>query len=256
MSYPKWGSMAKEGKYIYGVIKSKDHTKFDYTGLGVGVEGNPVYPLTYKAITAIVSDAPVKYYEPDEEHAMPHRKVVDEVIKECTILPAAFGSMLKSVGDIKNIMRRQYGVWNDLLKKMDGKREYDVKVFWDKEAVQKEIEETNEEVKKLKAELEENGTPRAKIQLKILLEDELIQRGNECVLDIHDQLKVYGTASKSKDLVGKKMIFNGAFLVKNEEEENFRKKIEELERKYPSLEIKAIGPCAPYEFATVRLKVR
>lgn len=248
--------MAKEGKYIYGIIKSTDAKKFDYPGFGGGIEGNEVYPLTYKAITAIVSDAPAKYYEPDEEHAMPHRKVVDDIIKTCTILPAAFGSMLKSVGDIKNIMRRQYGIWNDLLKKMDGKREYDVKVFWDREAIQKDIEESNEEVKRLKTELEGNGSPRAKIQLDLLLKDELIQKGNECVLDIHNQLKAYGTASKSKDLVGKKMIFNGAFLVKSEEEEKFCKEVEELEKKYPSLEIRAIGPCAPYEFATVRLRVR
>lgn len=248
--------MVKEGKYIYGIIGSKDSGKFDYKGFGVGIESNPVYPLTYKAITAVVSDAPIKYYEPDEEHAMPHRKVVDEIIKKCTILPAAFGSMLKSIGDIKNIMRRQYGIWNDLLKKMDGKREYDVKVFWDREAVLKEIEETDEDVKKLKEELRKEDTPRTRIHLKMLLEDKLIQRGNECVLNIHDQLKVYATASKSKDLIGKKMIFNGAFLVKIAEEEKFCKKIDELEEKYSNLEIKAIGPCAPYEFATVRLRIR
>lgn len=248
--------MTKQGKYIYGIIKSTDGKKFDYKGFGLGIENNPVYSLTYKAVAAIVSDTPVEYYEPDEEHAMPHRKVVDDIIKTCIILPAAFGSMLRSVGDIKSVLRRQYGIWNDLLKKMDGRREYDVKVFWDREAVLKGIEETDEDVKKLKEELRKEDTPRTRIHLKMLLEDKLIQRGNECVLNIHDQLKVYATASKSKDLIGKKMIFNGAFLVKIEEEENFCKKVEELEKKYPYLEVRAIGPCAPYEFATVRLRIR
>ena len=248
--------MPGEGKYIYGIIKSKDSGKFSYNCFGKGIVDAPVYSLTYKSITAIVSDAPIKYYEPDEEHALPHRRVVDDIVKKCIILPAAFGSMLKSIGDIQNLLRREYGIWNDLLKKMDGKREYDTKVFWDKDAVLKDIEETKEQVKKLKAELENTGTPRAKIQLRLLLEDEILQRGKEFVLDIHDQLKAYSTASKSKDLVGKRMIFNGVFLVKIEEEENFRNKIDELERKYPRLEIKAIGPCAPYEFATIRLKVR
>jgi len=248
--------MAKQGKYTYGIIKSLDSKKFDYSGLGIGIENNPVYPLTYKAITAIVSDAPIKYYEPDDEHAMAHREVVDEIIKNCIILPAAFGSVLKSVGDIKNIMRRQYGIWNGLLKKMDGRREYGMKIFWDKDRIQEEIQETNEAARELTEKLKEKEDPRLRVQLKILLQDELITRGNKYVEDIHEQLKEYSTASKSNDLIGKKMIFNGAFLVKNDLDEEFVKKIDELEKLYPALEIRVIGPCAPYNFATVRLKVR
>ncbi len=248
--------MPKQGKYVYGIIKSKDGRKFDYSGLERGIEKAPVYSLTYKAITAIVSDAPIKHYQPDEDYALPHRKVVDEIIKNCIILPAAFGSILRSVGDIKNIMKRQYGIWNGLLTKMDGKREYGVKIFWNKDLILKEIEETNEAAKELKKELKKKETPRLKIQLKILLEDELITLGNKCVNEIHEELKNYSTASKSNDLIGKKMIFNGAFLVKNELEKEFWKKMEEIEKKYPHLDIKWIGPCAPYNFATVRLKVR
>ena len=248
--------MAKQGKYTYGIIKSLDSKKFDYSGLGIGIEDNPVYPLTYKAITAIVSDAPIKYYEPDDEHAMTHRRVVDDIVKGCIILPAAFGSVLKSVGDITNIMRRQYGIWNSLLKRMDGKREYGVKIFWDKDKVQEEIQETNEAARELTEQLKEKDDPRAKVQLKILLQDELITRGNKYVTDIHEQLKEYSTASKSNDLVGKRMIFNGAFLVKNDLEGKFVKKIDEIEKLCPALEIRAIGPCAPYNFATVRLRFR
>jgi len=248
--------MAKQGKYTYGIIKSMNAKRFDYSGLGTGIGNNPVYPLTYKAITAIVSDAPIKYYEPDDEHAMAHRRVVDDIVKECIILPASFGSILKSVGDIKNIMRRQYGIWNGLLKKMDGKREYGVKVFWDKDRIQEEIQESNEAARELTEKLKEKEDPRTKVQLKILLQDELITRGNKYVEDIHGQLKVYSTASRSSDLIGKKMIFNGAFLVKKDLEGEFAKKIDELETLYPALEVKAIGPCAPYNFATVRLKVR
>lgn len=248
--------MATWGKYTYGIIKSMDNKKFDYSGLGVGIENNPVYQLTYKAITAIVSDAPIKYYEPDEEHAMTHRKIVDDIIKNCIILPAAFGSILKGVGDISNIMRKQYGIWYDLLKRMDGKREYGLKIFWDKDKIQKEIEETNDTAKELSEKLKEKEDPRLKIQLKLLLEDELISRGNKCVTEIHEELKGYSTASKSNDLVGERMIFNGAFLVKNDLEGEFSKKIDEVEGRYPYLEIKSVGPCAPYNFATVRLKVR
>ncbi len=248
--------MVKQGKYVYGIIKSKDGRKFDYPGIGTGIEGNPVYPLTYKAISAIVSDAPIRYYEPDDEHAMPHRKVVDEIIKDCIILPAAFGSILKSVGDIQNIMRRQYGIWNNLLTRMDGKREYGLKIFWNKEAIQKEIEETNEAAKELKGELKKKEDHRLKIHLKLLLRDELITTGNKYVNDIHEELKNYSTASKSNDLIGQKMIFNGAFLVENEREREFNEKLRGIEREYPNLKINWIGPCAPYNFATIRLKFR
>lgn len=248
--------MTKQGKYVYGIIKSIDNRKFDYTKIGAGIENNPIYSLTYKAITAIVSDAPIKYYEPDEEHAMVHRSVVDEIIKRCIILPASFGSVLRSVGDIMQIIRQQYGIWYDLLKKMDGKREYGLKIFWDKETIQKEIEETNKVAKELKEQLMKEEIPRLKIQLKLLLENELITMGNKYVEDIHEELKNYSIASKSNDLIGNKMIFNGAFLIKNEIEGEFNRKLEEIEKGHPNLEIKWIGPCAPYNFATVRLKFR
>ena len=51
----------KEGKYIYGIIRNSD--PLNYGPIGMGKRADLVYSISYKGISAIVSNSPVIIYE-------------------------------------------------------------------------------------------------------------------------------------------------------------------------------------------------
>jgi len=45
----------------------------------IGIEGNAVYTIPYRGISAVVSDTPPVEYESNEANALTHEKVVKRV---------------------------------------------------------------------------------------------------------------------------------------------------------------------------------
>ncbi|MFZ4591389.1 MAG: GvpL/GvpF family gas vesicle protein, partial [Ignavibacteria bacterium] len=66
----------KEGKYIYGIIRSD--TPMDYGMTGIGDRQDRVYTVNYKDIGAIVSRSPVVQYQARRAELMAHEKVLEE----------------------------------------------------------------------------------------------------------------------------------------------------------------------------------
>ena len=142
---------------------------------------------------------------------------------------------------------------------MRGKIEFGLKVLWDRERVIATIERTNEEIRRLKDEIERNAqssTYFARIQLGRLMEAALEETGSTFVVDIHDSLRPVAVASRSNKPIGDRMILNAAFLVERTASEAFDEKVKELSRRYEELlTFKYTGPWPPYNFVNIKLKL-
>lgn len=83
-----------------------------------------------------------------------------------------------------------YDALRDVLERMKNKLEYGLKVDWDRDAVVREIEDSNEEIRRLRAEItseQQRSTYFARMQLGRPVERALSERSDQYVRDIYDE---------------------------------------------------------------------
>ena len=247
-----------EGVYVYSVVELADPRTFGK--IGIGGRGDEVHTVHVKDLAAVVSRTPLTVYDPTRENALAHEHV-NEVLIEAgfTPVPMSFGTMFKTEKDALEFLKDTYDALRDVLLKMKDKLEYGLKVNWDRDAVLREIEETNEEIRRLKAEIvndQQRSTYFARMQLGRLVEQALTDRSDTYVRDIYDELRDAAIASRSNKVIGEKMIMNAAFLVARDKETDFDRTVQEIAKRYEGkLTFKYTGPFPPYNFVTIRLQL-
>ncbi|CAN5415440.1 gas vesicle protein GvpF [soil metagenome] len=247
----------EEGKYVYCIIKSPKEREFGQIGIG---EGSPrVYTVHHQELAAVVSDTPIRIYDPTRENVLAHEFVNETVMREYTVIPMSFGTLFRTDDDIVELLKSTYQAFDDVLEKMKDKIEFGLKVLWDREKVIGSIVGENEEIRRLKDEITRNAqssTYFARMQLGRLIDAALEEVGNGYVRDIHEALKPAAVASRSNKPIGDRMIMNAAFLVDREAEKAFDERVKELSLKYEDhLTFKYTGPWPPYNFVNIKLKL-
>ena len=246
-----------EGKYVYCVIQSAEEKEFGPIGIGEG--GNRVYTVRFKDIAAVVSDTPIRIYDPTRENVLAHELVNETVMREHTVIPMSFGTIFRTRDDIVELLKSTYQAFDDVLDKMRDKIEFGLKVLWDRDRVVEQLEAEDADIGRLKEEITGNAqssTYFARMQLGRLIEAALEEAANGYVLDVHDSLKPVAVASRSNKPIGDRMIMNAAYLVERAREEDFDNPIKKLSRKYEDLlSFKYTGPWPPYNFVNIKLRL-
>jgi hypothetical protein len=146
-----------------------------------------------------------------------------------------------------------------VLGKIKNKIEFGLKVLWDRDRVIATLEEENEEIRRLRDEINRNAqssTYFARMQLGRLIEAALEEAGNRYVRDIHEALKSAAVAARANKPIGDRMIMNTAFLVERDEEKTFDELVKQVSREYEGLlTFKYTGPWPPYNFVNIKLKL-
>lgn len=251
------GQAADEGKYVYCIIKTVDVKDFGPIGIGDG--SRRVYTVHYHDLAAVVSDTPIRIYDPTRENVLAHELVNETVMREFTVIPMSFGTIFRTREDIVELIRSTYKAFDDVLDKMQDKIEFGLKVLWDREKVIGRLEQTDEEIRRLKEEITGNAqssTYFARMQLGRLVEGALEGSANAYVSDIHESLKPVAVASRSNKPIGDRMIMNAAYLVERPREQEFDDAVKALSRKYEDmLSFKYTGPWPPYNFVNIKLRL-
>ena len=248
---------AEAGKYVYCIIKSPRTRDFGTIGIGEGA--NPVYTVQFGELAAVVSDTPLRIYDPTRENVLAHEFVNETVMREHTVIPMSFGTLFRTESDIVELLKSTYQAFDDVLEKMADKIEFGLKVLWDRDRVIATLEQENEEIRRLRDEIgrsAQSSTYFARMQLGRLVESALEEAGNAFVRDIHEALRPAAVASRSNKPIGDRMIMNAAFLVERAREKAFDEQVKEVSRKYEQmLTFKYTGPWPPYNFVNIKLKL-
>jgi hypothetical protein len=244
------------GKYVYCIIKSGEQR--DFGGHGIGTASR-VYTVHYEDLAAVVSDTPLKVYDPTRENVLAHEYVNEMVMHEFTLIPMSFGTLFRTEDDILELLRSTYDTFDDVLRKIHGKIEFGLKVLWDRARVMATLEENDESLRRLRQELSENpqgATYFARIELGRRVEEALEVAGEQFVQDIHAALKPAAVASRANKPIGERMLLNAAFLVDRGQERDFDERVKEIALKYEGLlSFKYTGPWPPYNFVNIKLKL-
>ena len=102
---------------------------------------------------------------------------------------------------------------------MEDKLEFGLKVLWDRDVMIREIENENEDVRRLKDEIssQKGSTYFARMQYGRLVDAALQARSERYVREIFEQLRPVSVASRANKPIGDQMIMNAAFLVRARE---------------------------------------
>jgi len=211
------------GEYVYCIISSKNAPKeFPVKG----IEGNPVYSMNYKLLTAVASKATMKEYKPTDENVEIHKNVELEVLKQCSVLPVAYGMVFKNRGIVLGTMKRVYTLLWRNLKRVENKVELGIKAILPKE----------------KEELE-----------KLLNEKSLEEFRKECGTEFIEKLEKIAVSVKENRIFSEKLICNQSFLVEEDKIDAFTEKVVELRNKFKPLKIQYTGPWPAHNFVNIRI---
>ena len=244
------------GKYVYCVIRAPASQSFPAVGIG---GAGTVYTVHHGDLAAVVSDAPLKVFDPTRENVLAHEYVNEVVMRQFTVIPMSFGTLFRTEEDVVELLRSTYDPFVDVLNQIENKIEFGLKVLWDREAVVAALQESDAELIALRAEIERNtggNTYQARMQLGRRLEAAIEEAGNRYTHDIHEALRPASVASRSNKPIGERMILNAAFLVDRQQEREFDDRVKQISRKYENiLTFRYTGPWPPYNFVSIKLKL-
>lgn len=206
----------ESGRYVYCIIKSPGEKK-SFGNIGFG--GQEVYTLEYRDFAPVVSNAAVKKYEASDEEVELHRKVVEQVMKEHSVLPVAYGMAFKNKKLLLIAMSVGYKAMKKAMNEVDNRVELGVKLFLPKE----------------------NATWDGK---------------EKCKSVFLETLKKKAVQSKELKLFSERLILNTSFLIDRDKINDFSSEVEQLGNKYPDLKIQYSGPWPPYNFVDIQILSR
>lgn len=248
--------MEKEGKYIYCIIETKQERNFG--PIGIGGRGDEVTTIGYGDLSMVISDSPMTKYVVSRENMLAHEMVIEEVMKEFTVLPVRFCTIASDADEIRNLLDRRYREFKNLLRDMDHKIELDVKGIWkDMDVIFKEVVEKNKEVKRLKETVEKDKGKKnmqAKVQIGKMVEDALHKKKESEAEKIISVLKKISFDHRLSRAFDDKMFLNAAFLVDRGREKEFDNIMDDLSDKYKKrIKFMYAGPLPPYNFVNITI---
>jgi len=250
----------KEGKYIYGIIR---HTRtLDYGPIGIGKRSDRVYSINFNDISAIVSNSPVIIYEARRVNMIAHEKVLEEVMKQFTVLPVRFSTISENDDDsgILRILEKEYKKFDDLLTKMEGKKELGLKVLAHEAPIYESIVEKYDEIRSLRAKLMNlpiDKTHYQRMKIGEMVAEALKKETENYKNTILNVLNPLADDVKINDNYGEMMILNAAFLIKNTSEPAFDVAVSDLDEKYGRLmTFKYVGTLPPCNFVNLVINTK
>jgi hypothetical protein len=204
-----------QAKYVYCVIKYPAEQK----SFGdLGFDAGEVYTLDYRDLAPVVSDVVFRDYAVNEGEVEVHRRVVEQVMKEYSVIPVAYGMAFKSRKLLQIAMGAGYKAMQKAIAVVDGRVELGIKVF-----LPKELE----------------GWDGAKKQ--------------DCSADFLQNLLAVSSDWKNLKLFSDRLILNSAFLVDKSAIEEFSEHVGKLTTKYEKLKVQYSGPWPAYNFVDIHI---
>lgn len=249
-----------EGEYIYCIIMSNSNKNFG--SLGIGGKGDELTTVSYKDISAVVSDCALKEFTVSRVNTMAHEKAIEEVMKEHPVLPVRFSTVADSRGKIiEKVLEPRYDEFKKLLSWIADKKEIGVRARWlDMDLIFKEILEEDEKIKELKEVIANKGSLDMsyyeRIDLGKLIEAKLNKKREKEKERIVEILKDKAEDYRINKVYGDEMILSGAFLVKDSDEKDFFSLVSKVQDGYgKKVQLKYVTGSPPFNFVNIVIKL-
>jgi hypothetical protein len=242
------------GKYVYCIIRCSEPIQF--TTLGIGERGDTVHTIHFEDMAAVVSDSPAIEYESSRRNMMAHTLVLEEVMRDFTILPVRFSTIAPSVEAIQEkLLKRRFGEFHGLLQEMEGRVELGLKAFWYEDIIFNEIVEESPPIRRLRDSLmgrPSEETYYERIRLGEMVEAAMWKKRDEDAEKILTPLRPLVYETRVNKVITDRMVLNAAFLVDEARQAEFDAAVDKLDEEMGKrLIFKYAGPVPPYNFVNI-----
>ncbi len=246
------------GRYVYCITEGAEEERFG--PLGIGGRGDELTTITYRDITAVVSDSPVTRYPVSRENSLVHERAIEAVFKRHTVLPVRFCTIAEDEAVVRAILEREYDEFRALLTGMRDKVEVGVKAVFHEALIYQEIVERYGEIRRRKeavASLPPQQTHWQLMEIGRMVEAALEAEKARVREEIVEALRgLCHDFRLTHRLLGERMIMNAAFLVDRDREAAFDREMDGLAEAYGERVIfKYVGGFPPFNFVTLIIRV-
>ncbi|MFP4253708.1 MAG: GvpL/GvpF family gas vesicle protein [Halothece sp.] len=238
-----------EGLYLYGIFPPPGPKSIQAQGL----DKQPIYSHTVEGFTFLYSEAQQSRYLASRRNLITHTKVLEEAMEkgQRTLLPLQFGLIVPDWETVvQDLLSHQGETLQNLFKKLEGKREVSLKIYWETEVELNSLLDENPSLKARRDNLEgKNLSMDEVIGIGQALEQAMEARKQEVIAHFEEALFPFAFEVRHNDVLTETMIYNTAFLISWESEPEFGKKVEAVDAQFaPRLKIRYNNFTPPYNF--------
>ena len=245
-------------KYIYGVIKNSESDLAPICGLGTS---SMVYTVASQGLGCLVSDYSGEEFssmskEEVVRYLLVHQVVVEHVMREHTVLPVKFGTVLATSDEVRSLLSQGHSQFVDALAWIQDKVEIEVAATWDKQQIFQEISTEPEIIRASKtiAGRPEQQTLQEQIQLGHMVKAFMDKRRSNYREQMINFLTSVAVDIQPNALLSDEMVMNVAFLVEKANQEEFDCCVRQLNNLFHNqINFRIVGPLPPYTFATAEV---
>ncbi|MCZ7664878.1 MAG: GvpL/GvpF family gas vesicle protein [Thermoleophilia bacterium] len=243
-----------EGKYVYCVIQCDQAPQL--ASLGIGERGDPVYTVHNAELAAVVSDSPIVRYEARRRNLMAHTRVLEEVMRDFTVLPVRFGTIAPDAEVIaQKLLARRHDELVSLLREMDGRVELGLKAFWHDDALFQEIVDETPPIRALRDSLigrSAEETHFERMRLGEMVETAMERKREKDAELILSRLRPLAHRVEILKTITERMVVNAALLVDKSVEPAMDEAVQGLDADLGHrLMFKYVGSVPPYNFVNI-----
>ena len=261
--------MGTHGCYVYGITRRIDALPLAEKGIDPAC---PVYTLPDGNIQAIVSEVSLAEFGEEALEAnvqdlqwlaarvRAHESILEAILPHCTLIPMRFCTIFLSESRVREMLAECHDGYINTLTRLDGRKEWGVKVYVDSAIIAQRVGDISDKVKKLEMEMAEKSGGAAYLWKK-RLDEAVAVEANRVSIEVaersHELLSGHAEESvanplQSRESTGhtEEMILNGAYLVADERLAAFQVKLAGLDDEYVALgfSFRVSGPWPPYNF--------
>ena len=205
---------------------------------------------------AIVGNAPEGDGKATRNQALAHARVLETAVRDAPVVPFRFGIIVPTDQDVgTDLLDAQHDELAALLKRVEGRLQMNLKVYYDEDVVLREITEKEPEIAKLREQMREGAeeaTRDVRVRLGELVSNAVEQRRERDSADILERLKPVSIAAVVEGLEQEFMVLNAPFLVERDRRQQFEDAVEEVaEERQERMRFRLLGPMPAYNFIDV-----
>jgi hypothetical protein len=232
--------MSDGNLYLYCIASKPEGCVFPSLS---GHGGGQLLEFPYKDIFAVAGETDRTYYEPTLENLECHERVINALMKVCTVLPMSFSTICRSKEQIDRMLAQYYGQFTENLARVEGKVELGLKIFY-------RLDFEKED----KRDLSESETPRAYMTKRY---DRYLDRKKQLddvlsrIDSLHGHLSSLACESCCTKPLKNNLIFNASYLVSKDARETFDRAVEEAVANLTEYKLIYSGPWPTYHFVKI-----
>jgi len=243
------GAGEQTGYYVYGILPGDVELTEEIRGIG----DREVRLVCDGDLAALVSEVELIGPLGTAEDLEAHKEILDSVAAGAPVLPLRFGAVVTSedavVSELLEPHRDEFAA---ALEELEGRTEYMVKGQYDESAVLEEILSEDSEASRLREQIrgqDADATREERMKLGEIISNAIAAKREEDTEQLVSRLADHSVASVVREPTHELEAVHVAFLVDEEEEDDFVEVAEDLEADWEGrVELRLLGPMAPYDF--------